>query len=137
MPNKKHSNDCHCIQPKQHIHGCSGSEIVVKQIFNLDHRLYVVCKAPVEIGHTFIEISLNCDGVVLQIYLDHKFQWPQKGLNCKSNSLGHKAYYVRLIRSIRFCYLTTEVADLCWDTSTCSQVSNCIGVMLQIYLAVL
>ena len=22
------------------------------------------------------------DGVVLEIYLDHKFQWPQEGLNC-------------------------------------------------------
>ena len=26
----------------------------------------------------------NCDGVVLEIYLDHKFQWPQEGLNCES-----------------------------------------------------
>ena len=26
----------------------------------------------------------NCDGVVLQIYLYHKFKWPQEGLNCKS-----------------------------------------------------
>ena len=28
--------------------------------------------------------ALNCDGVVLEIYLDHNFQWPQEGLNCKS-----------------------------------------------------
>ena len=54
----------HCIQPKQHIHGCSGSEIVVKKIFNLDRKLcslqkYVFCKSQVEIGHTFMEISLN------------------------------------------------------------------------------
>ena len=40
------------------------SEIVVKQIFNLDHRFYalqkyVVCKFQLEIGHTFKEISLN------------------------------------------------------------------------------
>ena len=28
--------------------------------------------------------SLICDGVVLEIYLDHKFQWPQEGLNCES-----------------------------------------------------
>ena len=27
---------------------------------------------------------LNCDGVVLEIYLEHKFQWPQEGLNCES-----------------------------------------------------
>ena len=27
---------------------------------------------------------LNCDGVVLKTYLDHKFQWPQDGLNCKA-----------------------------------------------------
>ena len=26
----------------------------------------------------------NCDGVVLDIYLDHKFQWPQEGLDCES-----------------------------------------------------
>ena len=26
----------------------------------------------------------NCDGVVLEIYLDHKFQWPQEDLNCES-----------------------------------------------------
>ena len=26
----------------------------------------------------------NCDGVMLEIYLDHKFQWPQEGLNCES-----------------------------------------------------
>ena len=26
----------------------------------------------------------NNDGVVLEIYLDHKFQWSQEGLNCES-----------------------------------------------------
>ena len=26
----------------------------------------------------------DCDGVVLETYLDHKFQWPQEGLNCES-----------------------------------------------------
>ena len=48
------------------MHGCSGSEIVVKQILNLDYKLYkhykqkyVVCKSQVETGHTFTEISLN------------------------------------------------------------------------------
>ena len=25
-----------------------------------------------------------CNSVVLKIYLDHKFQWPQEGLNYKS-----------------------------------------------------
>ena len=54
----------HCIQPKWHKHGCSRSEIVVKQIFNLDCKLYflqkyIVCKSQVEIGHMFMEISLN------------------------------------------------------------------------------
>ena len=34
----------------------------------------------------------------------------------------------------RIGYLTTVVADLCWDTSTSSQVSNCDGLMLEIYL---
>ena len=27
---------------------------------------------------------LECDGAVLKIYLDKKFQWSQEGLNCKS-----------------------------------------------------
>ena len=50
--NKKPLNSSHWIQPKQHIHSWSGSEIVVKQIFNLDHRFYilqkyVVCKSRV------------------------------------------------------------------------------------------
>ena len=26
----------------------------------------------------------NCDGVVQKVYLDHKFQWRQEGLNCES-----------------------------------------------------
>ena len=26
----------------------------------------------------------NCDGVVLEIYLDHKFRRPQEGFNCES-----------------------------------------------------
>ena len=26
----------------------------------------------------------NCDGAAIEIYLDHNFQWPQEGLNCKS-----------------------------------------------------
>ena len=25
--------------------------------------------------------TIHCNGVVLEIYLDHKFQWPQEGLN--------------------------------------------------------
>ena len=37
-------NSRHCIQPKQHIVGCSGSEIVAKEIFNLDHRFYTLQK---------------------------------------------------------------------------------------------
>ena len=27
---------------------------------------------------------VNCNDVVLEIYLDHKFQRPQEGLNCES-----------------------------------------------------
>ena len=66
--NKKHLNDCHCSQPKQHIHSCYGSKKIVKQILNLDDRLYtlqkyVVCKSRVEIGHTFMEISLNLSDI--------------------------------------------------------------------------
>ena len=36
--------------------------------------------------------------------------------------------YLRPIRSSRIRYLTTGVADLCWDTSTSSQVSNYDGI---------
>ena len=32
---------------------------------------------------TLSQVS-NYDGVVLKIYLDHKFQWPQEDFNCKS-----------------------------------------------------
>ena len=51
----KHLDSCHCIQSRRHIYGCSGSEIVVKQIFNLNHRLYtlqkyLICKSQVEFG---------------------------------------------------------------------------------------
>ena len=54
----------HCIQPKRYIHDCLGSEIIVKQILNLDHKLYtlqkyVVCKSQVENDDTFPEISLS------------------------------------------------------------------------------
>ena len=35
----------------------------------------------------------NCDRVVLEIYLDHKFQWSIEGLNCKS--LAYKRLYAR------------------------------------------
>ena len=45
-------------------HGCYRPKIVVKQIFNLDHRLYtlqkyIVWESQVEIGHTFMDISLS------------------------------------------------------------------------------
>ena len=30
----------------------------------------------------------NCDGIDLEIYLDHKFPWAQEGLNCES--LGYE-----------------------------------------------
>ena len=32
----------------------------------------------------FKNILNDCDSVVLEVYLDHKFQWPQVGLNCES-----------------------------------------------------
>ena len=34
----------------------------------------------------------NCDDVVREIYLDHKFQWSHEGLNCKALALGN--YFV-------------------------------------------
>ena len=36
------------------------------------------------LGYFNLSLVLNCDDVVLEIYLDHKFQWPQEGLNCES-----------------------------------------------------
>ena len=67
---------------------------------------------------------------------DHGRVWTANLLHTKSlpNPLGHRVLLVRWIRSTRIRYLTTVVADLCWDTSTLSQVSNCDGVMLEIYL---
>ena len=45
-----------------------------------------------------VKITLNYDGVVLEICLDHKSQCTQEGLNCESlaykvltNPLGHEA----------------------------------------------
>ena len=32
----------------------------------------------------FLKLHYNFDGGVLGIFLDHKFLWPQKDLNCKS-----------------------------------------------------
>ena len=69
---KNHLKSCYCIQPKRLRHGCSRSEIVVKQIFNLDHMLYtlqkhVVCKSQVDIGHTSMEILR-----LLQIFSKYK-----------------------------------------------------------------
>ena len=31
----------------------------------------------------------NCDGVLLENYLNHNFQWPQDGLNCESLPFGY------------------------------------------------
>ena len=30
------------------------------------------------------DLNIYCDGVVLEIYLDYKFHWPQGGLNYES-----------------------------------------------------
>ena len=38
----------------------------------------------IEIIHSISSQVSNCDGVVLEIYSDHKFQWPQEGLNYES-----------------------------------------------------
>ena len=44
----------------------------------------VVCHVIHRHAETNNKYMKNCDGVVLEIYLDHKFQWPQEGLNCES-----------------------------------------------------
>ena len=36
------------------------------------------------ISDEFKIVTENCDGALLEIYLDHKFQWPQEYLNCES-----------------------------------------------------
>ena len=35
-------------------------------------------------GYNWEGTLAYCDGVVLEIYLDHKFQQPQESLNCES-----------------------------------------------------
>ena len=44
---------------------------------------------PCKMSHIFWDTSTssqvsNCDSVALEIYLDHKFQWPQESFNCES-----------------------------------------------------
>ena len=41
--------------------------------------------APLIIVLFIFDFSMG-DGVVLEIYLDHKFQWPQEDLNCESSA---------------------------------------------------
>ena len=41
-----------------------------------------------EVEFIFEYIFRIYDGVVLEIYLDHKFQWPQECLNCESLAYG-------------------------------------------------
>ena len=54
----------------------------------LVHIKYQIGKSSISIFYEWdtsasSEVS-NCDGVVLEIYLDHRFQWPQGGLGCES-----------------------------------------------------
>ena len=89
-----------------------------------------------------IVTGINCAGVVLEIYLNHKFEWSQEGLNCEylaykvvTNPLGHlRSFRLGGFGAPQFATLPTGLDDLCWDTSTSSQVSNCDGVVLEIYL---
>ena len=39
-------------------------------------------------------VSTYCDGVVLEIYLDAKFQWPQEGLDCESLAYKVQSSYL-------------------------------------------
>ena len=54
-------------------------------------------------------ITENCDGVVFEIYLDHKFQLTQEGLNCES--LAYEVVPLCNISSqdvSKFTYLTLD-----------------------------
>ena len=55
--------------------------------FKSKYTIYLVectkCKLQYWDTSTLRQVS-NCDGVMLKIYLDHKFQWPQEVLNCES-----------------------------------------------------
>ena len=44
--------------------------------------------------------SMYCDGVVLEIYLDYTFQWPQEGLNCEP--LAYEAVTTSYARDSQF-----------------------------------
>ena len=51
----------------------------------------------------------NCDGIVLEIYLDHKFQWTKEGLNCASLS------YQVVTKPTKPSALTLTVQTLLWS----------------------
>ena len=58
------------------------------------------------------QVVCYCDGVVLEIYLDYKFQWPEEGLNSWPNGLGN--YFV----CKRF-----EVQTLLWSLEFVIQIN--------------
>ena len=51
------------------------------------------------------EPSFNSDSVVLEIYFDHKLQWPQERLNCKSLEYKVVTYPLCRLTSYWFVYL--------------------------------
>ena len=59
--------------------GFSGSKIVVRQTFNLDHRIYtlqkyIVCKFRVEIGHKFSKTTATANEKHLKV-MHHFRKW--------------------------------------------------------------
>ena len=58
------------------------------------------------------QVDCYCDGIVLEIYLDLKFQWPEEGLNSWPNGLGN--YFV----CKRF-----EVQTLLWSLEFVIQIN--------------
>ena len=76
----------HCEKKKNNY----TSMFFILKKWNWLTRLELTHITPVNIvSHTFWDTStssqvFNCDGVVLEIYLDHKFQWLQEGLNFES-----------------------------------------------------
>ena len=64
------------------------SDFIIFSIFSSDNPLDFhesIRVVPLKYLMYFLTgINTICDGVVLKIYLDHKFHWPQENLNCES-----------------------------------------------------
>lgn len=65
--------------------GCKSLHLEKEQWLKICGLLYIQGEKKIVCWDTLTssEVS-NCDGVLLEIYLDHKFHWPWEGLKCES-----------------------------------------------------